>query len=291
MKRLLIVVPYPRFFITHRLALAEAARSRGYDVSVATAEFEESKAIAAKFPWFRLHWSVFRQEPLGEFRLFRDLLRIYRTVRPDVVHHVTLKPVLYGTLAARLSGVRAVVNAMPGLGDAFGGKRFRDRLWARLTTILMRLMVRHRHMRMIVQNDSDRAVLEESGIARSEDVVMVRGSGVDPDVFVEHQRDENPVVVVALIARLVVAKGVNEFVDAARILKSEGVRARFVVAGEFLEGVIPDTISRDRMKSWVGEGLIEYLGYVDDPRSIYAMSDIVALPSYREGLPKTLLEA
>jgi glycosyltransferase involved in cell wall biosynthesis len=291
MKRLLLVVPYPRFFLSHRLPLAEAAKRAGYDVSIATAPLEGSTKIAAAFPWFSVHWSVFRDEPLGELRMFRDLVRIYRRVRPDIVHHVTVKPVLYGTLAARITRVPAVLNAMAGMGDSFGGQRFRDRIWSVLTTWLMRIMTRHRRMRMIVQNETDLELLVSARIVRREQIVLIRGSGVDPVQFAPRHHEPNAIPVVALVARLVVAKGVIEFVDAARVLKRAGVVARFVIAGELLEGVIPDTISRQTVKQWVDEGTVEYLGYFEDPRDVYAMSDVICLPSYREGLPKTLLEA
>jgi glycosyltransferase involved in cell wall biosynthesis len=289
--RIVFVIPQARFFLTHRLPLALAARAAGAEVHIATPAGAGVEAIQALgFPWHGVAIGSVRQDPFGPLRAVRDLLRIYRRVRPSLVHHVTLKAVVYGTLAARMTRVRAVVNAMPGLGDAFAGKRLQDRLWAFVTILLLRLIVRHRHMRLIVQNPDDVAQMRALRLVRADQLRMVRGSGVDPAVFLPAQRAPNDIPVVVYLGRIVYTKGLAELVAASRLLQQRGVRARIVFAGD-LDHESDAGVDEATLGGWTEAGLIEYAGYHEDVASIYAMADIVCLPSYREGLPKTLLEA
>jgi glycosyltransferase involved in cell wall biosynthesis len=289
--RLVYVVPDARFFVTHRLALALAARARGYDVHVATPDGAAVDAIrAAGLPWHRVRFGALRRKPWSDLLTLIDLLRLYRRLRPELVHHVTFKAVLYGTIAARVNRVRAVVNAMTGLGDVFaahGGAG--DRVWRAITLALFRAFVRHPRMRVIVQNPDDLRELLAARTVREDDTVLIRGSGVDPDAFAPAVRAPNGVPVVLFAGRIVRTKGIAELVAAARLLRAGGVRARFVVAGDRDRdsgAAIPDAT----FDSWLPD--VEYAGFLDDVRPLYAASDVVCLPSWGgEGVPKALLEA
>ncbi len=289
--RLLYVVPAARFFVTHRMALALRAKAAGYDVHVATPDGDEVATIlAAGLQWHRVRFGPLRQKPWSDLESLIDLIRLNRRLRPTLVHHVTFKAVLYGTIAARLSGARGVVNAMTGLGDVFDGQTVSDRFWMRLTIALFRTFVRHERMRVIVQNPDDLNLLVHAGAVRKDQARLIRGSGVDPDWFAPVPRPDPAVPAVMFVGRVVSSKGVPEFVEAARRLRGEGVRARFLIAGE-IDRESGHALSLARIEEWQREGSIEYLGFYRDPRPLYAMADVICLPSHREGLPKALLEA
>jgi hypothetical protein len=124
-----------------------------------------------------------RRKPWSDLQSLISVIALYHRLRPRIVHHVTFKPVLYGTIAARLSGIPAVINAMTGLGEIFAASSFSDRIWRAIVIALFRLFVRHPRMRVIVQNDDDRRLLADAGAVSPEIMVLIRGSGVDPDFF------------------------------------------------------------------------------------------------------------
>jgi glycosyltransferase involved in cell wall biosynthesis len=290
-RALLYVVPDARFFVTHRLVLALAARDAGYEVHVATPDGPEVEKIrTAGLPWHRVRFGPMRRKPWSDLQSLFDVIRLYRRLRPALAHHVSFKAVLYGTIAARLARVRGVVNAMTGMGDVFAAHSFSDRIWRSIIIMLFRIFVRHERMIVIAQNVEDVDLMISVGVIRREQVRLIRGSGVDPDSFVRAKR-KTEIPVVAFVGRAIETKGIIEFAAAARRLREQGVRARFVVAGARDDGsgkVIPNRIFDD----WISRGDIEYLGLRDDAREIYAVADIVCLPSWGgEGVPKVLIEA
>ncbi|MEO6324469.1 MAG: glycosyltransferase family 4 protein, partial [Thermoanaerobaculia bacterium] len=238
-----------------------------------------------------VRFGALRAKPWSGALSIEDLVRLYRTLRPSVVHHVTFKAVLYGTIAARLTGVGAVVNAMTGLGDVFAANSLSDRGWRAVTVALFRIFVRHPNMRIVVQNADDRDVLVNAGAVRPEQTALIRGSGVDPAFFVPAPARGAHTPVVICAARMVLNKGIGEFVSAARQLRSEGVDARFLLAGDRATDSgkgIPDSV----FDGWVREGAIEYAGLREDIRELNAQADIACLPSWGgEGVPKSLIEA
>jgi glycosyltransferase involved in cell wall biosynthesis len=285
-------VPDARFFATHRLPLALAAREAGYDVHVATPDGAEIERIRAMgLQWHRIRFGPMRRKPWSDLQSLIDAIRLYRRLRPTLVHHVSFKAILYGTIAARLAHVRGVVNAMTGMGDVFAAHSFSDRIWRRLIITLFRAFVRHDRMIVIAQNVEDLELMIGAGVVRRDQVRLIRGSGVDPDYFVPAPKRRDGIPVVAFVGRVIATKGISEFAAAARRLREQGVRARFVVAGARDDGsgkVIADRTFDD----WVSRGDIEYLGLRDDAREIYAEADIVCLPSWGgEGVPKALIEA
>lgn len=280
------------FFVSHRLQLAKAARAQGYDVQVAAAPDDTVSQIQdAGIEFHPVSFDRRGGAPLREAGTFMELLRLYRRLRPDIAHHVTIKPVLYGGVAARTTNVPVVVHAVSGLGYVFLADGIAGALTRRSVRLAYRLALRHPNQAVIFQNADDLGTFVSHDIVQPDDAVLVRGSGVDTDVFTPSQlpiRADPPVVVLA--ARMLRHKGVDEFVTAARILKASGVRARFVLVGATDAGN-PSAISADRLASWASEGIVEWWGHRDDIASIFQQASIACLPSYREGLPKVLLEA
>jgi glycosyltransferase involved in cell wall biosynthesis len=291
-KRLLIVVNALSFLISHRLPIALAARKAGYDVHVAGADSGEYGEIQDHgLTAHRIALSRSSLSPFQEFHSLAGLHSLYRRLRPDIVHHVTIKPVLYGTFAARLNKVAAVVNAIPGLGFIFvdgngmkaGARRF-------VVQQAYRHILGHPNMRIIFQNADDQAFFRSHHIGRADQYCLIRGSGVDLELFHPTLELPEPPTVI-LPARMLYDKGVGDFVEAARVLKAEGTRARFVLIGPCDPGN-PSAVAKDTILNWVAAGLVEWWGYRSDMHEVLSKSHIVCLPSYyREGLPKVLIEA
>jgi len=288
--RLLYVVNLARWFTTHRLDLAKAARSAGYEVIVATPSSKYVEQIEnAGLTWLPLEYSRGSLNPFHELRLFFQLASLYRRVRPDLIHHVTAKPVLYGTVAARLTTNSSIINAFTGLGHVFLGNEFRYRLARALLGLFYKLFLRASRSKAIFQNPEDMAFFVGQGwLAASQCVVIP--SGVDVEKFSPTERSENGAVRIILPARMLRTKGVVEFVSAARVLKARGVDARFILVGA-PDPENPASIPLPEIERWAEEGVIEYWGETDDMPRIYQAADIVCLPSYREGMPKVLIEA
>lgn len=289
-KKLLFTVNNPAFFLSHRLPVAQEAARVGYEVHVATMDGPAVSAILRHgFMHHVIPMSRSGKNPLRELHSIYSLWRLYRRLRPDIVHAVTIKPVLYGGIAARLAGVPAYVAAISGLGFIFTRQRsgFDFLVWATMT--LYRLALGHPNSRVIFQNQSDRDVLEHAGVLRPGQAVMIRGSGVDLERFsAQAEPDGAPVAVMA--ARLLKDKGVREFVAAARISVGHSSGLHWVLAGSPDPGN-PASVSEEDVEIWTREGFVECLGEQADIAALYRRAHIVVLPSYREGLPKSLVEA
>lgn len=289
--KLLYVVNIPRFFLSHRLPLALAARHNGYVVHVATSAQDRAAVASILEHDLRLHPIPLSQHgtnPLSDLRTIYALERLYARLKPDLIHHISIKPVLYGGIAARLTGQGAVIHAMSGLGYVFASAQRRAVLLRQMTRPWFRAVTASAHSRMIFQNADDRHFFLEQGMISSDKALLIRGSGVDHHVFAPRAEalDELPVVLFA--GRLLWQKGIAEFVEVARRLRG---RARFRVVG-YEEATSPLNVPADRLQAWADEGLIEWLGKRDDMPQVYAGSNIVCLPStYGEGVPKVLIEA
>jgi len=289
-KRILFVAAEAAFFVTHRLPLAIAAREAGYDVHVATPRGRLLERIHHHgFPWHEV--VVHRKTRVwSELRSVPNLIRLYRGVRPDLVHHIAVKAVLYGTIAARIVRVPAVVNAMTGLGYAFDEQRARSLLGRAITLVFGRLL-RHPRMRIIFQNVEDRELFMRRGWVAPEAAVLIRGSGVDTALFAPGDQDPETPPLVVFASRLLASKGVGEFVEAARAVKRSGRSARFAIVGE-IDPDNPESITVEQLEQWRGDEAVEVWGRRDDMSEILRRSSLFVLPTYyREGVPKVLIEA
>ena len=277
-------------FCLHRLPLARAAREAGHDVVVVTRVRDHAAPITqAGLRLIPLEISRGGMRPLQEARTLLNLLKIYRAERPDLVHHVAIKPVLYGSLVAALTGVKAVVNALTGMGFLFTSQSLRARLLRPPVELALRLLLNRRGSRVIVQNRDDFDALIAKNIAARDNARLIRGSGVDIDAF-SPSPEPAGVPVIVLPARLLRDKGVGEFVTAARLLKARGVQARFALVGD-RDAQNPAVVPQAKLDAWRAEGVVELWGWRSDMAQVYRECHIVCLPSYREGFPKVLLEA
>jgi glycosyltransferase involved in cell wall biosynthesis len=286
----LIVLNNAAYFLSHRLAVAEAIRARGCRVGV-VAPPDDRAASVIRGLGFDFHpWQLDRgsTDPRRELAALIDLCRIYRRLRPRIVHHLTPKGVLYGSLAARWAGVPARVNALVGLGHLFG--EHAKGLLPVFYGLLQRACHRVRGGRTIFQNPDDLSLFVDRGYVTHDQARLIRGSGVDPAVF-----SPDPEVVrrpiVLLPSRMLTDKGVDDTVAAIRLLRARGVACELWLAGDTDPGN-PRAVPEARLKAWNEEGIARWLGHVDDMVTLYRQCRLVCLPSYyREGVPKALIEA
>lgn len=289
-RKLMFLVTEDWYFASHRLELAIAARQAGYDVVVATRVDRHGKRITDA--GFKLCPVIFNRgglNPFEEFRTLIQLVALYRREAPDIVHHVALKPVIYGSLVARLVGTRSVVNALGGLGYVFSSVGVRAKILRWIVKPALKFALGGKNTSLIVQNGDDRNRIVTGGLANARSVCVIRGAGVDPAAY-RQVVVATGVPLVILPARLLREKGVGEFVEAARLLRAQGVNARFALVGK-PDLVNPASVSQPEIDAWVGEGVVEYWGWQDDMPNVFSRAQIVCLPSYHEGLPRSLLEA
>lgn len=291
--RLLYFVNIPRFFVTHRLPLALAARDAGYDVHIATSNDTDEYAVQIHATGIPYHPLPLRQHgiaPHHELETLRAVIRLYRQLKPDLVHQVTVKAILYGGMAARVTRVPAVVNAVSGAGAIFVGRGVKTAAIRAGVEAAYRLVLRHPNSRTIFQNPDDCDLFVRRGLLDAEQAIIIKGSGVDMQAF-SPQPEPEGVPVVLYAGRLMWQKGIGEFVDAAQRLKARGVAARFVVAG-LIEPTNPAVVPLEKLEAWHDQGVIEWWGSRRDMPDVFAQSHIVCLPStYGEGVPKVLIEA
>lgn len=288
--KLLYFITEDWYFRSHRLPLALAAQEAGYDVVVVTQVGEYGEAIQREgLRLIPFNLSRRGMNVLTEMKVLARLIAVYRKEKPDLVHQVAMKPVLYGSLAARLTGVPCVVNALAGMGFVFTSTRPMARLLRPFIGLAFRRLLNNRRSRLILQNQEDRALFIRKGIISEERIRLIRGSGVDTKVFYPTgERSGIPLVVLA--SRMLWDKGIKEFVEAARDLKNRGLDFRAALVGD-TDSYNPSAIPQKQLAAWHAEGIVEWWGRRDDMPTVLAQSDIVCLPSYREGLPKVLLEA
>jgi glycosyltransferase involved in cell wall biosynthesis len=289
--RLLFTGNWDRFFVSHRLVLAAGARAAGYDVHVAVPPGDCTDPILeAGFPVHHFPMSRSGTSLVSEARTIRALTQLYRRLQPDIVHQVAQKAVLYGTIAARLNSRRIrVVNALAGMGYVFLANGLRAAVSRAALSTSYRTLLNGVDQRLILQNHVDTEFFASRRIVARQRIKLIRGSGVDLDRF-RHTPEPEGAVVVVLAARLLWHKGVGEFVEAARQLRSEGHNARFVLVGA-TDGGNRATVTQQTIEQWVHDGIVEYWGHRSDMDRVFASCHVACLPSYREGLPKVLLEA
>lgn len=292
----LMVLNDRAWFWSHRLPLAKGILARGWDLSVAVAGAQDDPGLREMgVNGIGLPQASRSANPFRHLGIVFALKRILKEKKPDIVHAITVRYALYAGVAARLAGYgRPVIFTVAGLGVLFtqgGGARLR--LIRAMVRPLFKFAFGRPNATLIFQNPDDLDRMVESGIVRKEQTSLIRGSGVDlgefPFTEEPESAQEEPVVLFS--SRLIREKGLHDFVEAARRLKTKGVRAKFQVAGELCPDN-PNAVTDSEMKTWQQDGILEWLGRRSDMPAILQSCTLMVLPSYYgEGVPKILLEA
>ena len=288
--KILFIIVEDRYFLSHRLHLAQYAIKKGYQVGLLCKiskhkEFLENEGIQV------FDWSLVR----GSFNLFFEIKAIYEILitllkfAPDVLHAVALKPVIYASFASKLVFLKSRVFALGGLGFIFSSDKILAKLLRPLIVLVLKFTFSGNKSRLIIQNIDDKRTLINLKVIRDEKIDLIKGAGVDMKIF-SFIKEPSQIPEVILPARLLWDKGVGEFVLAADILKKRGINAKFTLLGE-TDPHNPECIPDDQIEDWKKEGAVGVAGFQDDMAKCIQDCAVVCLPSYREGLPKSLLEA
>jgi glycosyltransferase involved in cell wall biosynthesis len=287
--RLLYVVTEDWYFLSHRLPMARAAKAAGYEVHVATRIKDGEAAIKAEgFVPHALSWSRGSLSPFGSFSAIVELRHLLRTIEPDIVHDVSLKPVLLGTAASLGLSRTAVVNSVTGLGTLFIGEAKVSGMTRSAVRFALKHLLRRGRSKTVVQNPDDRAFVVALGVP-AESVVLIPGSGVDTRLLTPLPEPPPPVTA-AYVGRMLADKGVHTLIDAFASLGKRGVPLQLLLAGD-CDKENPGSLAPEQLREFASLYGINWLGHVADIRTVWARAHFAVLASRREGLPKSLLEA
>jgi glycosyltransferase involved in cell wall biosynthesis len=288
--KLLFIVNVDWFFISHRLPIALAAIEKGYEVHLACgitnrkAELEALGIIVYPLSISRSGTSL-----LKELKVIKEMNAVVKKVAPDAVHLVTIKGAVYGGLVTRFKKIKVRVASISGLGFVFIDKGIKARILRFLITKLYRIALNSSNTQVIFQNKNDKAIFIENKIIKPEQSLIVRGSGVDLVTY-KYLPEPAGEKVIMFLARLLKDKGLVEFCDAAVALKESDFKGRFVLVGD-IDLHNPNSLTQEELNNYINSGYIEHWGFSTNVAEIIAQSHIMVLPSYREGLPKSLIEA
>ena len=289
--RLLYLVSTDAYFLSHRLPIALGALDAGFEVLVAgldTGHGIEIEQHGFKFlPLYALQRTG--MNPFNDLKAMTEIAKIYEKYKPDIVHHVALKPVLYGSIAAFLNQIPRTINALTGLGYVFISKNPFIQCLRFIIMLAFRLLFQRKGTTLIVQNQDD--YQKFSCFLTGDQIALIRGSGVDTALFSPSKTfPQNTPLKLALVARMLWDKGIGETIDAIRILQKKNIPVQFILCGT-PDPENPRSIDENILKKWHAAGLCTWVGHQNDIVGLYQSVDAAILPSYREGLPKSLLEA
>jgi len=282
------------YLYNFRRSLAEKLRETGWEVVLVTPPGDYGHRLQELgFRWIPFDFSTSSTNPVAELDVLRRLSTLYRRERPDIAHHFTIKCVLYGSIAARFAGIIRVVNAVTGLGHIFTDPGIKAALLRPFVKLMYRFVLGAGLTRVVFQNEADRDFFTASSLVAHDRTRLIRGSGVNCALFspVPRRSAEGEGQVRVLFAsRLLREKGVMELLAAARAIRSCGMNAEFLFAGDIYPGN-PSSLTEREVALITAEGVVTFLGHADDMQALLGQADIVVLPSYREGTPRILIEA
>ena len=288
-KKILFISNVDWFFISHRLPIGLEAISKGYEVHLIS-KFTEHKSELLKYG-FILHPVEIHRTQKNIFNLIKNfiiILKVIKKVKPNLIHAVTIKPVIFGGIASRIFNDIPFVASISGLGYVFVSKGKVVRIIKKIIKIVYKYSFSNKFLKVIFQNKDDKKIIQRFCSLKNKDSIIINGSGIDLNIY--KPSEENHLSNKILFAsRLLKSKGIFEFVESAKEFKGENVD--FIIAGK-LDKDNPDCVPIDLIRNWESNGIINYVGYRKDMYRLICQSRIVILPSYYgEGLPKILIEA
>ena len=294
-KKILYLITEDWFFCSHFLERALAAKKFGYEIIVCAKENKNKKKIEEYgIKFLEVKFNRKNINPFYELLVLIKIINIYRKFSPDIVHHIAFKPIIYGSIAARLNNIRSVLNAPVGMGFVFTSDSIKAKFIRPLIKFLLKILLsrsgdNNNKNKVVFENNDDLNYFVNIGAVNYKDTFLIRGAGVNiAKEFINYKRN-NKVPIVALVGRMLKDKGIFEFVDAVKILKKSNIKAKFLLIGG-VDNYYSSSISLRDLKKWHDQNIVEWLGYISNVDEILEKIDILCLPSYREGLPKALIE-
>ena len=288
-KKILYVVNVDWFFISHRLPLALEAQKRGYEVAIVsknTGRFKELEDLG--FQLFDIKVNRSGTNPFKEISSIIKLIKILNSIKPTVIHNVTLKMSIYCSIATLFAHGPRVINAISGLGYNFTFKRKSGA--QKIINLLMKIAFNKRGFSFIFQNPDDLQLFQKLKFDRGNEFYLIKGAGVDLDKFSFVLRNRNKEISFILTARMLKDKGISEFVTASKLVSAKYPFTNYVLVGD-IDKENPASFKEDELKKELKGTNVHWLGYRNDIFKLLQESDIMVFPSYREGLPKSLIEA
>lgn len=290
-QRLLFIVNNVDFFLSHRVPIAIAALKDGYEIHVAAPDTLSSIKIKnLGFIFHPIYLSRSGMNPVQELKSIWSIYRLIKEIEPNVIHLVTIKPVIYGGIVGRLAKVPAVVLAIPGMGFIFTSTSLFARLCRPIIMAFYRFIFKHPKIKCIFQNPDDKQFFINNKLCLNSQTSLILGSGVNLNEYIFTPEPNGNEIVIGMISRLLKDKGVVEFIEAAKILKTQYANVKFVLVGDIDYGN-PAFVEKQLLDKWKSENFVEILGFRKDISTVMSTMNIIVLPSYREGLPKVLIEA
>ncbi len=293
-KKILFFANTDWYLFNFRLALAKHLREQQVEVVMVSPFGPYGKKLEEEgFRWIAVQMERRSLNPLTEAKLIGRLIRIYNVEKPDIVHHFTIKCVIYGGLAASAVGIRGVVSAVVGLGYVYTGNNLKVTILRPIVSQLLRFVMNGVHRRLILQNPDDRQIFLSAGLIDEDHLHLIAGSGVDTQRFqpdLENSSIPQPNLNVVFAGRLLWDKGLAELIEAIQLLNSQGINANYLIAGEADHGN-PASVPNEVLTEWRNIPNVILLGHVAKMTEILVDAILMVLPSFREGLPRSLIEA
>tara|TARA_Y100001968_G_C19453940_1_gene770816 strand:- start:12648 stop:14960 length:2313 start_codon:yes stop_codon:yes gene_type:complete len=294
-KRLLYLITEDWFFCSHFLERALASKKKGFEILVCSNENKHKKIIenyGLKF--IKVKFNRRGMNPFYELKILINIYSIYKSFQPDIVHHISAKPIIYGSIAARLTNIKSLINAPTGLGYVFSSNSLKAFLLRPIVKTLYKLLLnshngKYSNTKVIFENDDDLEYFINLGALRKKDSVIIRGAGINVTSKLTRYKKDSSIPIITLVARMLKDKGVNEFINAAKEIKNKNIESKFLLVGD-IDPYNPSSLKSEYIKKQHKEKFIYWLGWVDNVEKILKETDILCLPSYREGLPKALIE-
>ncbi len=268
-----------------RINLARAIKEAGYEVVLVAPYDKYSDILSQEFEYYNIYINNKGTNPKEDLKTVIGFYRLYKTIKPDIVLNYTIKPNIYGNIACSFLDIKTI-NNISGLGTVFIKESF--------ITKIVKGLYRYslgKSSKIFFQNSDDRDLFIENQLVELHKCDVLPGSGIDTNKFVPVQyKNEDGIFKFLLIARMLWDKGVGEYVEAIKILKSKYLNIEFQLLGS-LDVANNTAISKEQMSEWVNQGFVNYLGVTDNVKDFIKKADCIVLPSYREGTPRTLLES
>ena len=294
-KKILFNITEDWFFLSHFLSRALSAQKNGFEIYVCCNETNKKKIIESHgIKFISLPYKRSNINPFYEIYILIRIILIVSKVKPDIIHNIALKPIIQGSIASRLLNSNAVVNAPVGLGYVFTSRSLKASLLKPILKFLLRIFLsssnrKNNGTKVIFENIDDFNYFKKMNAVDSNNAIVIRGAGVEIDPTLPKRKRKNKIPKVVLIARMLKDKGIYEFFEAFQILKNKKIKCHFVLVGD-IDPLNPSSLKRSTLEKWRNDKAIEWLGWINDIDNILLETDILCLPSYREGRPKSLVE-